>query len=82
MNWNVTLQVAILVIAYIGGVASIGYYITNSLGKRIAGLETNLNNRIDDLRSQMTIEHDTLSDKVDRIHDLLIDHVKDRNLHN
>ena len=71
MNWNVTLQVAILVIAYIGGVASIGYYVTNSLGKRI-----------NDLRSQMTREHDTLSGKVDRIHDLLIDHVKDRSLHN
>jgi len=35
MDWNVTLQLAVLVIAYIGGIGTIGYYITNALGKRV-----------------------------------------------
>lgn len=78
MDWNVTLQLAILVIAYIGGIGTIGYYITNSLGKRI-----------DDLRSDMITQNNMLRDDMKEIRDemrknneLLIAHISDSTLHN
>ena len=49
MTWETTAQIATIVLLYIGGIATIGYYITNSLGKRIDGLDK----RIDDLRDDV-----------------------------
>lgn len=78
MDWNVTLQLVILVIAYVGGIGTIGYYITNSLGKRI-----------DNLRSGMTSQHCALRedmkeirDEIGKKHDLLIAHISGHTLHN
>ncbi len=56
MNWNVTAQIAGLVILYLGGIVVIGRYMATTLGQRI-----------DDLRNQMTREHDTLANKVDEL---------------
>ena len=56
MNWNVTVQIAGLVILYLGGIVVIGRYMATTLGQRI-----------DDLRNQMTREHDTLARKVDEL---------------
>lgn len=60
MDWNVTLQLAILVIAYIGGIGTIGYYISNSLGKRI----DDQGKRIDDLRSDMVTQHNVFREEM------------------
>ena len=96
MGWNVTLQLAILVIAYIGGIGTIGYYITNSLGKRI----DDCGKGIDDLRSDMTTQNNMLREDMKEMRDemredmreirdemrknneLLIAHISDRTLHN
>lgn len=71
MNWSITAQIAVLVIAYFGGIAAIGYYMGNTLGSRI-----------DDLRSQMSREHDALSEQVGETNKLLIAHIIDPKPHN
>ncbi len=71
MSWTLVAQVAGLVVLYIGGILGVGYFISNSIGKRI-----------DDLRSQMTREHDALSKKVDFLTEKVIDHVTDYSIHN
>lgn len=85
MNWSTTAQIAVLVIAYVGGIAAICHYIgsniSNNIGKRIDSLETALNNRINDLRAQMTREHDNLASKVDSMNELLMEHIKDHGFH-
>ena len=60
MDWNVTSQLAVLLIAYIGGIGTIGYYISNSLGKRI----DDQGKRIDDLRSDMVSQHNVFREEM------------------
>ena len=81
MNWSITAQIAVLVIAYVGGIAAICHYIGSNIGKRIDSLETALNNRINDLRAQMTREHDSLASKVDTTNEFLMEHIKARDFH-
>ena len=74
MDWNVTLQLAILVIAYIGGIGTIGYYITNSLGKRIDDCGKRIDDcgkRIDDLRSDMTTQNNMLREDMKEMRDTM-----------
>ena len=89
MNWSVTAQIAVLVIAYFGGIAAIGYYMGNTLGSRIDDMRSRiddmgkvLGSRIDDLRSQMSREHDALSEQVGETNKLLIAHIIDPKPHN
>ena len=48
-------------------IISVIVYMGNLTNKRINGLDSSLNKRIDDLRFQMSREHDILSKKVDLI---------------
>lgn len=57
-------------------------FVTNNLTNiRMDGFSTSLNNRIDDLRSQMQREHDVLGKKVDEMNSILLKHVTDLSLH-
>lgn len=89
MDWNATLQLAILVIAYIGGIGTIGYYITNSLGKGIDDLRSDMTTQNNMLREDMKEMRDTMRDDMREIRDemrknneLLIAHICDHTLHN
>ena len=64
MDWNATLQLAVLLIAYIGGIGTIGYYISNSLGKRIDDQGNLLGKRIDDLRSDMVSQNNVFREEM------------------
>jgi uncharacterized membrane protein len=70
MNWSTTAQIAVLVFAYIGGIASICHYMGSTLGSRI-----------DDLRFQMSREHDALAKKVDNIGEKLDRHIENTSIH-
>ena len=85
MDWNVTLQLAILVIAYIGGIGTIGYYITNALGKRVDDCGKRIDDlgnalgkrvddygkRIDDLRSDMITQNNVLREDMKEMRDTM-----------
>ena len=53
MNWTLTAQIVVIVVAYVGGILAIGRFMTHSLGKRI----DHLNDRIDDLASKTTSDN-------------------------
>ena len=60
MTWETTAQIATIVLLYIGGIATIGYFITNLLGKRIDDLRddvkefrTELKGEIAELRTEL-----------------------------
>ena len=74
MNWDTTVQIAVLVILYVGGIVAIGHYMTNTI------INT-LGKRIDDLRAQMIRDHDVLGNKVDETNKILIDHITNHKIH-
>ena len=78
MNISAVAQTAGLIVLYFGGIFGVGYFIANSIGKRI----DDLGKRIDDLRSQMTREHDILAAKVDTLTEVVVKHVTDYSIHN
>ena len=68
MNWDITVQIAALVILYIGGIVAIGRYMTNTI-------ITTLGKRIDDLRAQMTSDHAGLQTDVRKLRQMFITHI-------
>ena len=86
MNWEVTIQIAALVILYVGGIVAIGRYMTHTiittLGNHINGLDTSLNKRIDDLRYQMKSDHTNLANHLTRVEEKLDKHITDYSIHN
>ena len=51
------------------------------MDNRFTEMNSNVNNRINDLRNQMTREHDILADKVDTLTDTVKAHIDDPDLH-
>ena len=86
MNWEVTIQIAALVILYVGGIVAIGRYMTHTiittLGNHINGLDTSLNKRIDNLRYQMKSDHTNLANHLTRVEEKLDKHITDYSIHN
>lgn len=92
MNISAVAQIAGLIVLYFGGIFGVGYFIANSVGKRIDDLGKRIDDfgkriddsgkRIDDLRSQMTREHDILAAKVDTLTEVVVKHVTDYSIHN
>ena len=85
MNISAVAQTAGLIVLYFGGIFGVGYFIANSIGKRIDDSGKRIDDsgkRIDDLRSQMTREHDILAAKVDTLTEVVVKHVTDYSIHN
>lgn len=84
MDWNVTLQLTVLIFAYLAGIGTVGYLIRNSLGKRV----DDQGKRIDDLRSDIASQFNAMQEDMREIRDemrknneSLVAHISDHTLH-
>ncbi|MDE0041224.1 MAG: hypothetical protein OXT74_04260 [Candidatus Poribacteria bacterium] len=84
MSWILMGQIAALIALYVGGIFSVAH----TVGNRVGDLSKNMSNRFEqvdqrfnDLLSQMSREHDDLARKVDAVDRKLDAHISNYEIH-